>query len=102
MEVKSIGTFSSGISKTRDRSPPNLKQSWILSTVGRNECFFGHNIDRGVGDDGIAGTCSQEEWLAQLVGTQPSVREVSSSTPRCDFLFDFFPFCVTLFSSKFP
>ena len=41
MEVKSIGTFSSGISKTRDRSPPNLKQSWILSTVGRNECFFG-------------------------------------------------------------
>ena len=49
MEVKSIGTFSSGISKTRDRSPPNLKQSWILSTVGRNECFFGHNIDRGVG-----------------------------------------------------
>ena len=102
MEVKSIGTFSSGISKTSDRSPstPNKVEFWVPWV--EMSAFLATTLIGEWGDDGIAGTCSQEEWLAQLVGTQPSVREVSSSTPRCDFLFDFFPFCVTLFSSKFP
>ena len=41
------------IGKTSNPSHP--KQSLILSTMGGNESFFGHNFDvgGGVGDDGM-------------------------------------------------
>ena len=41
--------------------------------------------------------------MAQLVNTQPLVREVPSSIPGINtFLFNFSPFCVALTSFKYP
>ena len=36
--------LSRNISKTSNPSLSHPKQSWILSTMGWNDCFFGHNI----------------------------------------------------------
>ena len=46
--------LSSNISKTSNPSLSHPKQSWILSTMGGNESFSGHNIAGGEwGDDGM-------------------------------------------------
>ena len=50
MESKELRDLvSSDISKPSDPSPPPPKQNWILSKLGGNECFFGHNIAGGGG-----------------------------------------------------
>ena len=50
MEVKSVGTFPVILVKVATPPLPP-KQSWILSKMDGNECFFGQNIASGSGGD---------------------------------------------------
>ena len=53
MEVKSVGTFPVILVKVATPPLPP-KQSWILSKMDGNECFFGQSIAGG-GGGGVGG-----------------------------------------------
>ena len=52
MEVKRVGTFPVILVKlvTPAPAPPPPPPQLILSTMGGNVCFFGHNIAGGSGE----------------------------------------------------